>query len=381
MLDQTRTNVVDRSEPPKLTYLITGLQYGGANIGMARLLSELSRDEFDITVVSLVETPHDVVDQLPDHVRVVPLDISSPLEVYRLSRLIPVLRQTDILVCSLFHATAVGMPIATLLRVPTKLVWQHNTSYSSQGRQTIYQVLYRLADQVLADSQATQSMLVNSMDISSEKISVLPLAGVDTERFRAGDRAGRDSITIGTIGRLVEQKDYATLIEVAERLPEYEFQIVGDGPKYDELRRISPENTEFCGRVGDQALLERLRDWEIYFQPSRYEGLGITVIEAMACELPVVASAVGGITESVVPEETGFLCQPEEVECFSERLRQLGNDSELRTQMGQKGRERVKENYSAEALADRFVTLSRLQRTDRHYMGGATARDEDRYRW
>ena len=337
-----------------LTYLITGLQFGGANIGMVRLLSELSQNEFDITVVSLVETPHDVVDQLPDHVRVVPLDISSSLEFHRLSRLIPVLNQTGILVCSLFHATAVGMPIATLLRIPTKLVWQHNTSYSSRNRQIIYGVLYWLADQVLADSEATRSMLVDSMDISGEKISVLPLAGVDTERFQVVDRNGGNSITVGTIGRLVEQKDYTTLIEVAEQLPEYQFQIVGDGPKYDELRGRSPENVEFCGRVGDQTLLDRLRDWEIYFQPSRYEGLGITVTEAMACELPVVASAVGGITESVVSGETGFLCQPKDVECFSERLRQLGDEPELRTQMGQRGRERVKENYSAEALADAF---------------------------
>ena len=347
-------SAVDEAEPPRLTYLITGLQYGGANIGMVRLLSEFSQDEFNITVVSLVETPHDVVDQLPDHVRVVPLDISSPLEIYQISRLIPVLRQTDILVCSLFHATAVGMPIATLLRIPTKLVWQHNTSYSSRNRQIIYGVLYWLADQVLADSEATRSMLVDSMDISGEKISVLPLAGVDTERFQVVDRNGGNSITVGTIGRLVEQKDYMTLIEVAEQLPGYQFQIVGDGPKYDELRRRAPENVEFCGRVGYQTLLDRLRNWEIYFQPSRYEGLGITVTEAMACELPVVASAVGGITESVVPGETGFLCQPKDVECFSERLRQLGDDPELRIRMGQRGRERVKENYSAEALADAF---------------------------
>jgi glycosyltransferase involved in cell wall biosynthesis len=74
----------------------------------------------------------------------------------------------------------------------------------------------------------------------------------------------------------------------------------------------------------------------------------------MACELPVVASAVGGITDSVVPEETGFLCQPKDVECFSKRLRQLGDDPELRTQMGQRGRGRVIENYSAEELADAF---------------------------
>jgi len=80
----------------------------------------------------------------------------------------------------------------------------------------------------------------------------------------------------------------------------------------------------------------------------------MTVIEAMACELPVVASAVGGITESVVPGETGFLCPPRDAECFKRRLEQLGADADCRAKMGRRGRERVIENYSAEALAAAF---------------------------
>jgi len=349
-------SAVDEAEPPRLTYLITGLQYGGANIGMVRLLSEFSQDEFNITVVSLVETPHDVVDQLPDHVRVVPLDISSPLEIYRISRLIPVLRQTDILVCSLFHATAVGMPIATLLRVPTKLVWQHSTQYPSSIRKYGYRLFYCFVDCILADSDAVSESIADNHGVSKSKIQKLPIAGIDTNLFSPRfDGSDSDKILVATVGRLVEAKGYSELIEVAKMVDsKYEFHIIGDGPERERFESSAPDNVQFKGRVDNEDIPSFLSSCDLYFQPSHYEGLCMTVIEAMACELPVVASAVGGITESVVPEETGFLCQPKDVECFSERLRQLGDDPELRTRMGQRGRERVKENYSAEALADAF---------------------------
>ena len=347
---------MDKAEPPRLTYLITGLQYGGANIGMVRLLSEFSHDEFNITVVSLVETPHDVVDQLPDHVRVVPLDISSPLEIYQISRLIPVLRQTDILVCSLFHATAVGMPIATLLRVPTKLIWQHSTQYPSSIRKYGYRLFYCFVDCILADSDAVSESIADNHAASKNKIQKLPIAGIDTNLFSPRfDGSDSDKILVATVGRLVEAKGYSELIEVAKIVDsKYEFHIVGDGPERERFESSAPDNIQFKGRVDNEDIPSFLSSCDLYFQPSYYEGLCMTVIEAMACELPVVASAVGGITESVVPGETGFLCQPKDVECFSERLRQLGGNPELRTRMGQRGRERVKENYSAEALADAF---------------------------
>jgi glycosyltransferase involved in cell wall biosynthesis len=211
-------------------------------------------------------------------------------------------------------------------------------------------------DCILADSDAVSESVIDNHGVSKSKIQNVPIAGINTNVFSPRfDGSDSDKTLVATVGRLVEAKGYSELLEVAKTVNgKYEFDIVGDGPERERFESKAPDNVQFKGRVDNKEIPSVLSSCDLYFQPSHNEGLCMTVIEAMACELPVVASAVGGITESVVPEETGFLCQPKDVECFSERIRQLGNDPELRTRMGRRGRERVKENYSAEALADAF---------------------------
>jgi len=344
---------------PRLTYLITGLQFGGANIGMVRLLSELSPEEFDVTVVSVTTTSDDVVPMLPDHITLHKLDAESKFALHELLPLVRILRETDILVCSLFHATAVGTTLGRVLNVPTMIAWHHNTNHPNRNglRNRIYRYAYRANDRILADSVAVERLLIDDFDIDQSKISIVPIAGVDTERFRPGTSQSTNSgvTDVVTVGRLTEQKGYRDLLTCAERLGSaYHFHIVGTGPERATLEREAPSNVSIEGKIASDQLPDFLGRADIYFQPSKWEGLCMTVIEAMACGLPVVASAVGGITESTVRGETGFLCEPEDVDCFCTRIRQLGNDSDLRREMGQNGRERVIERYSADVLADAF---------------------------
>ena len=348
---------MDSSAPIKLTYLITGLQYGGANIGMVRLLSELNSDEFDITVVSVVETSDDVVEILPEHVHVYQIDISTAAGAYRISKLLPILRGTDVLVCSLFHASVIGVPLGRALGVSNILVWQHNTTYKTATRRMLYAQLYRLSDHVLSDSEAVSSMLTDEFGVSHTKLSQLPIAGIDTDTFApTTSRLANDrQIRIGTIGRLAEQKGLFDLLECARQLgSKYQFDIIGQGEKRGALEREAPDNVHFRGTLSAEKLPKQLASYDIYFQPSKYEGLCMTVIEAMACGLPVVASRVGGITESVVPGETGYLCDAGDIDCFCNHLEALATDHELRRSMGAAGRERVVSRYSKSVLAAKF---------------------------
>lgn len=341
----------------QLTYLITGLQYGGANIGMVRLLNGLDPERYDITVISVVETPDDIVSLLPESATLYRLHISQSTEIHRIIKLFKLLRGTHVLVCSLFHASVVGVPIGRLLRIPRVLIWQHNTSYRTPIRRKIYSQLYDLAHHVLADSESVSKMLIEECAISSTNISQLPIAGIDTHRFvpRCLENNTKSIISIGTIARLVEQKGLFNLLRCAEMLGgQYQFEIIGQGEQHDELERRAPDNVSFLGSVPDSELPKQLREFDIYFQPSKHEGLCMTVIEAMACGLPVVASSVGGITESVVPGETGYLCEAGDIECFCNRLQQLRADPDLRNEMGAAGRHRVQTRYSQAVLVDRF---------------------------
>lgn len=355
------------NDPIQLTYLITGLQYGGANIGMVRLLDGLDPEQYDITVISVVETSDDIVSLLPESATLHRLHISQPTEIHRVLKLFQLLRGTDVLMCSLFHASVVGVPIGRLLRIPRVLIWQHNTSYRTPTRRKIYSQLYNLAHHILADSESVTEMLVAKFDISGTNISQLPIAGVDTHRFspRRRENNNKPIISIGTIARLVEQKGLFDLLRCAEVLgDQYQFKIIGQGEQRDELEQSAPDNVSLLGSVPDADLPEYLQNFDVYFQPSKHEGLCMTVIEAMACGLPVVASSVGGITESVVPGETGYLCEAGNIDCFCDRLQQLRSAPDLRSEMGTAGRQRVQSQYSQAVLVDRFEQVLIKTKTD-----------------
>lgn len=344
------------SGPKQLTYLITGLQYGGANVGMLRLLSGLDPEEFDITVVSIVETSDDISESLPDHVTVRRLNVSGVTDISRLRKLVPMLQGTEVLVCSLFHASVVGVPIARLIGIPHILVWQHNTQPPGYHRYLAIKTVFRLADRVLADSERVQSYVRSVYRVPESKIAVLPIAGIDTETYHPLDMERNSDLTsVGSVGRLTPQKGFDDLLRCAQRLgSDFQFHIAGDGSERQRLETSAPENVTFHGTIANKTIPEFLNRNDIYFQPSKREGLCMTVIEAMSCGLPAVASDVGGIPESVIPGTTGYLCGSGDIACFSTHLEELGSNPELRKSMGTAGRDRVLDQYSQSVLIEKF---------------------------
>lgn len=349
----------------RLTYLITGLHYGGAEIGMARLLNALDADEFDVTIVGIADTGDDVRDLLPDHATVRVLTIRQrPLRaVYDLWR---ILRQTDVLVNSLFFPSVLGAVLGTLELVPCILTWQHSTTYQSIPRKYLYQVIYALSDQLLADSQAVADRLA-SFGHSESKINVLPLAGINFDDFQTRSSPAEESDTplqVGCVGRVNHRKGTYKIVEMAQRLgPSYEFHVVGDGPALEDLKALAaeraPDNVTFHGERPPDEIPDILADWDVYVQPSNEEGLCITVIEAMASGLPVVASNIGGIPESITHESTGYLVPRTQIDEFCTYVSRLRENPDLRARIGENAREYIEEKYAAEALGGAFLTALR----------------------
>jgi glycosyltransferase involved in cell wall biosynthesis len=202
-------------------------------------------------------------------------------------------------------------------------------------------------------------MLSEEFGVRSTRVSRLPIAGVDTDRFSPRDttaaRNGGEVVTVGTIARLSEEKGLFDLLSCAETLgPEFQFEVIGEGEQRDALERNAPDNVTFVGSVDNRELPARLAGFDVYFQPSKHEGLCMTVIEAMSCGVPVVASEVGGIPESVVPGTTGFLCGSGDVDCFVSHIQELASDEKLRQEMGNAGRTRVVKRYSQSELVNKF---------------------------
>src|SRR5207237_7664510 len=152
---------------------------------------------------------------------------------------------------------------------------------------------------------------------------VVPL-GIDLDRFANGHPAfPKDGPLVGNVARLAPQKDHETLLEAArlvrDRRPDVHFAIVGDGELREELER-SAEGLPvlFTGTRDD--VPELLASFDVFAFPSLFEGLCLAVIEAQAAGVPVVATPVGGIRETVIGGETGLLVSPRDPEALADGI-------------------------------------------------------------
>lgn len=345
----------------QITYLITSLETGGAQTGLVRLLNMLPPDEYNVNVVSFIEGDKSLIEELPSHVETNVIDITTKHQVYKLIPTLFEANKSDLLVCSLYHATIVGR-ISSILGDTPVINWQHNERFNNTLRKAIYQLTNPLASDIIADSTAVKGMLLSEFSLSSSDVHVVPIAGVDMETYRPkGSHSESEKVTVGTLGTLTKQKNHEVVLEIAEIFESsgVEFVVAGDGPRREELEltvsKRNIDNIRFEGYV--QEPWRFLQSLDVYFQPSLYEGLCITVIEAMACGLPVVGSDVGGISQTVEHGRTGFIANPEDIDSFTDYLRKLISDPELRTEMGEASRDRVEERYSANSLVKKFCAI------------------------
>ncbi len=168
-----------------------------------------------------------------------------------------------------------------------------------------------------------------------------------------------DSFVVTTICRLFRPRDFPTLLnafqQVRARLPAAHLLIVGDGPLRPEVEAtVAALHLEgavhLLGMRRDVPQL--LRATDVLVLSSRgWEGLPLTVLEAMASSLPVVASDVGGTREAVVDGETGLLFRPADVNALAQHILALAADPTLAQQMGQRGRARVQEFFTRQRMA------------------------------
>jgi glycosyltransferase involved in cell wall biosynthesis len=182
--------------------------------------------------------------------------------------------------------------------------------------------------------------------------------GIDVERFASGrpalpKREGRP--LVGNVARLAPQKDHRTLLEAAALMPEADFAIAGEGELRDELERAAGPNVRLLGRRSD--VPDILASLDVLAFPSLYEGLCLAVIEAQVAGVPVVATAVGGIKETVVDGETGLLVPPQDPEALATAIRRLLEHPTEAARLADEARRRAVDRYSLQRMIDETLAL------------------------
>jgi glycosyltransferase involved in cell wall biosynthesis len=203
------------------------------------------------------------------------------------------------------------------------------------------------------------------MGVRRDRVTVVP-CGVDTERFAPGgpvaDRSGRPRLV--SVGRLVPRKGFDTVISALRGLPGVELLIAGGPPAeglpgHQEARRLRAhaedvgvaDRVRLLGAVDRARMPDLLRSADVVVCTPWYEPFGIVPLEAMACGIPVVASAVGGLTDTVVDGVTGLHVPPRRPDRLAVAVRTLLSDPVRRLGFGIAGADRARSRFTWERVA------------------------------
>lgn len=197
-----------------------------------------------------------------------------------------------------------------------------------------------------------------SFGFARERIRVVP-NGLDSAAFPRAEGPGSGFLYSG---RLSAEKGLGGLLAALGRVPEARLTLCGTGPDEPELRalaqREAPGRVQFAGHLGRQELLARIRGARAVVLPSAcYENAPMSVLEALACAVPVVATDLGGTGEMVRDGVNGLLAPAGDTEALSERLIRLERDPDLAARLGRAGRGIVESEYSLDAQVSTMLSI------------------------
>ncbi|RSN24017.1 glycosyl transferase [Streptomyces sp. WAC 05977] len=364
-----------------------GVDAGGQNVHVAELSAALSRQGHDVTVYTRRENRRVAATvETPDGYRVVHVP-AGPARKLPKDELLPhmgefgrVLRsrwakdRPDVVhahfwmsgLASILAAKDLGIPVTQTFHAlgVVKRRYQGKKDTSPPERIRLERMIAKQADRVIATCSDEVFELVR-MGLPRSRASVVP-CGVDLTEFTPdGETAPRTARhRIVSVGRLVPRKGFDLAIAALPSLPDTELVIAGgpdSGPLAGapEVRRLQAiadragvaDRVRLPGLVSRKNMPALLRSADAVVCTPWYEPFGIVPLEAMACGVPVVATAVGGLTDTVVDGVTGLLVPPRSPKDLAGALRRLLGDASTRESFGIAGTDRVRARYSWDRVA------------------------------
>lgn len=363
------------SDKLRILMAITSLGVGGAERLVTSLSDEYVAGEHDVIIVRL----HGAADLQPSDPRVhlenlnmrrTPLGVLAAM--LRLRRLVRTFRP-DVVNSHLVHANLLTRLLRLVTPIPRLVSSAHNTNEEGRARMLAYRLTDRLADistnvsrEAVEAFEQQGALKPGRMLAIHNGLDTESFAFDESERMRVRAELGLDKTAplLLAVGRLWEQKDYPNLLRAFAALQagaSPQLVIVGDGPLRDELEVLADslgvkDRVRFLGVRHDVPAL--ISACDLFVLSSAWEGFGLVVAEAMACQRPVVATDCGGVREVV--GNAGFLVPPKDSAALAEAMeRALCLPEEQRISLGLTARERVVERYSLRSTAERYLAVYR----------------------
>jgi len=350
-------------------YFTNSILWGGVEEHICGLLRKLSRRLFRPHLVCDPAIYERFNDASPGDVDITPLALSSARHVAAATRFARLLvrGQFQIVHSHMFWSSLFASPIACACRVPVIVETLHGTEAWRTGWKANYLVdraTTPFVSRYVAVCESDARFLENKKHVPAKKIAIIH-NGVDTRRFSVLQDARNairhalgfteaDSVLI-VVARLHPGKGHRVLLDAMRQLlhsyPKLKLICLGEGQGEPELRALCETfGLAHCVRlVGyQQNVPEWLAAADINVLPSFYEGLPLTILEAMASGLPTVASNVGGIPEAIEDGVSGLLVPPGDARRLAEALSLLLRDAATRAQIGHAAHTRVLRSFVLE---------------------------------
>jgi glycosyltransferase involved in cell wall biosynthesis len=349
-------------------FLINSFESGGAQRVFVDDANEFARSGYPVVFYILYGTAgsYPFERELDVRVEKVFLHARGPFDRRAVVRARHLMRTHDIRV--LLSTLNDGNIFARWAALGTRRVRLFQREANALSTKTLFQRMLdvlcaRVPYRFLAVSTEIEKALVRLLPFSRANVVLLP-NGVSLPVLLP--RAVHDVPRILAVGRLTEQKDYATLItalaEVARRGRKFSCTCIGDGHLRDALERQAreagiAERVTFAGALPHEAVCEAYAGADIFVSSSRWEGSPNVLLEAMSYGVAPIATAVGGAKDVLRDGENGLLVPPRDAAALATALDRLLSDTALRARLAAAARERVAETFSREA---RFSKLQAL---------------------
>lgn len=351
--------------PIRVVHLVHGLGVGGMEKLLVEFARHADRGGFDLKFVSFGGRGALAGDIEAAGWPVVALDQPEGLRPGSVLRIAALLRnwQTDILHTHDPKTLIYGAPAARLAGVGRIVHTCHGNGLAPFPRAAR---LFRMASWLVGVMVCVSNDLARQMaeiGINPRKMQTV-LNGIDTALFSfTGPKPGGCAVAVA---RLSPEKDIGTLIRAAAIIratcPSFQLEIAGDGPLMADLRALARElglegQVRFLGQVGDvPAVLGRAG---LFVLPSLREGISLTLLEAMARGLPVVATRVGGTPEVVGEGETGVLISPGSPEELAGAVLRVLLDPDGGRRMGEAARRRAEHHFDVRRMVAKYEEIYR----------------------
>ncbi|WP_068621027.1 glycosyltransferase [Paenibacillus tuaregi] len=360
----------------RVLFLITGLDYAGAENQVVQLCRALRAKDYSVLLISMVK-PVAYLDELQEmgvevrslHMR---RGVADPRAIFRLKRIIRAF-QPDIVHSHMVHANLLARLTRVFVRMPLLICTAHSINEGGWLRNLLYRVTDPFCDLMTNVSQEAVNRYVEIKAAPKHKIIFMP-NGINMDRFTRSDLAGRtlrQELGLGNCfiwlaaGRLAPEKDYASMLsafgKVHRLYPGSRLLIAGIGPERPALEELSrtlelDESVLFLGIRSDMSRLMSAAD--AYVMSSKWEGLPMVLLEASASGLPIVATDVGGNREVVHDRVNGYLAEASDPDQLADcMLRLMEKPEAVRAEMGRAGREYVNSKFNINTIVERWESL------------------------